>query len=278
MGNPDRDYRLKKAKEALQAEIASKETEVQKLNDSIKFKKSYLKHIDDLFETREIEVKNFWYRTFCFFVNQKNEIVKVRRVIITSPNSPEEKDKCVSLIDGKEAIWKFIDDNFGPFVYKLEEIIPQISLKDGKKLVELMKEKYEEETNNIVDSLDDPYKEPFSTVEGKKITLGMHPFYQHLALYVNSNGEIYNVEVLDREDERYCIKSIDEYERINFNPLAISVSEDYEAAWTLIKNNILSYIDDLSNVLNYLNLEEQTKLIETIKQARVDKKPMSLSK
>ena len=277
MGNPDRNYRLEKAKDDLKAEIVKKEEDVEKLKNSLKFNKAYLKHIDDLFEPRKIEVNNFWYRSFYFLVNGKNEIVEVSRITINSPRFPEERERRVSLIDGKEAIWKFIDDNFGPFVYKLEEVLPQISLKDGKKLVELMKKKYEDETNNIVDSLDNPYKEPLSTVDGKKFVLGMYPLYQHLVLYINSNGEIYSVEVLDRDDERYCIKSINEYERIDFNPMTISVSEDYEAAWDLIKNNILSYIDDLPNVLNYLNLEEQNKLIEIIKQARAERKPMSLS-
>lgn len=276
MGNVDREYRLKKAKEALQAEIAKKETEVERLNASLKFNRAYLKHIDDLFEPRKIEVNNLWHRTFCFLVNEKNEIVEVRYAIFTGPHSSEGKH--VSIIEGKEAIWKFIDDNFGPFVYKLEEVLPQISLKDGKKLVELMKKKYDPETKILIDNLDDPYKEPFSIAEVKKLTLGVHYFYQHLDIYINPNGEICGVGVLDREDERYCFKTIGEYEKVNYNPLTISMETDYNGAWNLIKDNILSYIEYLPTILNYLNLEEQKKLIEIIKQARTEKKPMSLSK
>lgn len=257
-----RKYRLEEERKELGNEIAGISEHISSMQRILDYKKLFLQNFDDLFEPREIKVKTFWSKKFCFYVNPENKVVAAGYDIITGPHSSDRD--YVSLIKGQDALWEFIRDNFYPFVYKIEEVLSQISLEDAKRLVDLMKLKYDTETKELSEVRENHIRNAHMFGREERYTMGTYSFYQRMAIDVDIEGKISRVEVYDRDDKNKDA------------PIIISTSLDNKGAWKLIKENILNYMDFYQDFLNLLCFEEASKFIETIEDAREERKPKAL--
>lgn len=266
-----KQQRRKKEKEYLKKELELLNAEMEHLSNDIQQKELYLKNFDLFFEAEELTLRLVDGLDFTFYLSKEKDIIAFKsHGLIESGAKSRSDEKYVSILDGEDLMWEYINAYFYHFILSLDYVLSKISLMDGKKLLDLMYIKYKRDLENIkwyeklVNKQNDALKNGYKSQE---YVLYINFTKHFITLSIDNLGNI--IEYKETKSPFYFDK--DQKEEI-----ITSSVEDCEQMWKLIQGKIMFFEKELISLSCSICQEDMNKIIEMIKEYRRATKPKAL--